>query len=135
MGVTASNGSPSGDLNDFNDLYSFDFTINDDVDLQIESMVPSHNQFASDYYYGEDMVTAVIRNLGYRAVNNTVISFEVSDAQGESINEDQVVPSQYFTQMQVKHAPLTCYSPEIPELSESLHLQISLMGQVRSMFQ
>ena len=87
MGVTASNGSPSGDLNDFNDLYSFDFTINDDVDLQIESMVPSHNQFASDYYYGEDMVTAVIRNLGYRAVNNTVISFEVSDAQGESINE------------------------------------------------
>ena len=89
MGILTSNGTPSGDLNEFNDIYRFNFTIDDDVDVQIDSMLPSHNQFDSEYYYGEEMVTTVISNLGYKAVSSVIISFEVSDSDGESINESE----------------------------------------------
>ena len=47
-------------------------------------MYPSHNPSSPNYYYGEDMLSVDVENIGNFTVEDFSISFEMFDAVGES---------------------------------------------------
>ena len=47
-------------------------------------MYPSHNPSSPDYYYGEDMLSVDVENIGNFTVEDFSITFEMFDAVGES---------------------------------------------------
>ncbi len=84
FGLIDSASAFSGDLNDYNDLAEVEIVLDNTLDLRIASMYPSHNPSSPDYYYGEDMLSVDVENIGNFTVEDFSITFEMFDAVGES---------------------------------------------------
>jgi len=102
FGLVSSSGSYDGDLNSFNDLTQIEIVLDNTLDLRIASMYPSHDQSSPSYYYGEDMISAKIENIGNFTILDAIVTFEMFDAQGESehietCDIDILGPSQFTT--------------------------------------
>ena len=82
-GLFDSTGTPYSDLDPSNDVSSVVVTFDDTIDLQATSMVPSHDSSSASYFYGEDMVTATVSNIGNKTVNLVSVAFQVYDPIGE----------------------------------------------------
>ena len=102
FGLMSSSGAYDGDLNGFNDLTQIEIVLDNTLDLRIASMYPSHDQSSPSYYYGENMISAKIENIGNFTILDTKVTFEMFDAQGESehiefCDIDSLGPSQFTT--------------------------------------
>jgi len=102
FGLISSTSAYDGDLNAFNDLTQIEIVLDNTLDLRIASMFPSHDQNSPSYYYGEDMISTKIENIGNFTIINTSVTFEMFDAQGESehiekCDIDMLGPSQFTT--------------------------------------
>ncbi|MEC7483871.1 MAG: hypothetical protein VX998_03690, partial [Candidatus Thermoplasmatota archaeon] len=84
FGLIDSTSAFNGDLNDYNDLAEVEIVLDNTLDLRIASMYPSHNPSSPDYYYGEDMLSVDVENIGNFTVESFSITFEMFDAVGES---------------------------------------------------
>ena len=84
FGLIDSASAFNGDLNDYNDLAEVEIVLDNTLDLRIASMYPSHNPSSPDYYYGEDMLSVDVENIGNFTVEDFSITFEMFDAVGES---------------------------------------------------
>lgn len=84
FGLIDSASAFDGDLNDYNDLDEIEIVLDNTLDLRIASMYPSHNPSSPDYYYGEDMLSVDVENIGNFTVEDFSITFEMFDAVGES---------------------------------------------------
>ena len=82
-GLFNSTGTPYGDLDPSNDLTSISVVFDDTIDLQATSMLPSHNPSSQDYYFGTNMVTTTISNLGNMSIAIVSVAFQVYDPIGE----------------------------------------------------
>ncbi len=82
-GLFNSTGSPYGDLDSTNDLTSTTVVFDDTIDLQATSMLPSHDPTSQDYYFGDEMVTATIANVGNMTIDMVSVAFQVYDPIGE----------------------------------------------------
>mgnify|MGYP005726824281 CR=1 FL=1 len=76
-GIISSTGTPSGDMNSYNDLQSLEITFDDTVDLQIESMHPSYAPSSAVYYYGNNSVSVSVANLGNHTVVEPLVRFTI----------------------------------------------------------
>jgi len=102
FGLMSSSGSFDGDLNSFNDLAQIEIVLDNTLDLRIASMYPSHDPSSPSYYYGENMISAKIENVGNFTILESTVTFEMFDAQGESehiemCDIDTLGPSQFTT--------------------------------------
>ena len=84
FGLIDSASAFDGDLNDYNDLAQVEIVLDNTLDLRIASMYPSHNPSSPNYYYGEDMLSVDVENIGNFTVEDISITFEMFDAVGES---------------------------------------------------
>ena len=84
FGLIDSASAFNGDLNDYNDLAEIEIVLDNTLDLRIASMYPSHNPSSPNYYYGEDMLSVDVENIGNFTVEDFSITFEMFDAVGES---------------------------------------------------
>ena len=84
FGLIDSASAFNGDLNDYNDLAEVEIVLDNTLDLRIASMYPSHNPSSPNYYYGEDMLSVDVENIGNFTVEDFSITFEMFDAVGES---------------------------------------------------
>ena len=82
-GLFSSVGTPYGDLDPSNDLTSISVVFEDTIDLQATSMLPSHNPSSQDYYFGTNMVTTTISNVGNMSIAMVSVAFQVYDPIGE----------------------------------------------------
>ena len=104
FGLIDSASAYDGDLNDYNDLTQVEIVLDNTLDLRIASMYPSHNPSSPDYYFGEDMLSVDIENIGNFTVEDIIITFEMFDAVGESeyldtCSIDKLGPSESSTCM------------------------------------
>jgi len=79
FGLMNSNGTPSGDMNSYNDLQTIEVTFDDTVDLQITSMFPLNSPNSAKYFYGNDSVSVTVSNLGNHTVVEPLVRFTVMD--------------------------------------------------------
>ena len=93
FGFLGSNGTPSGDMNSFNDLQSIEVFFDDTVDLQITSMFPLNAPSSADYYYGNDSVAVTITNLGNHTVIEPLVRFTVMDLDEQTESEEDCLPT------------------------------------------
>ena len=84
FGLIDSASAFNGDLNDYNDLAEVEIVLDNTLNLRIASMYPSHNPSSPNYYYGEDMLSVDVENIGNFTVEDFSITFEMFDAVGES---------------------------------------------------
>ena len=84
FGLIDSASAFDGDLNDYNDLAQVEIVLDNTLDLRIASMYPSHDPSSPSYYYGEDMLSVDVENIGNFTVEDVIITFEMFDAVGES---------------------------------------------------
>ena len=84
FGLIDSTSAYDGDLNDYNDLAEIEIVLDNTLDLRIASMYPSHDPSSPNYYYGEDMLSVDVENIGNFTVEDVQITFEMFDAVGES---------------------------------------------------
>ena len=84
FGLIDSSSAFNGDLNDYNDITEIEIVLDNTLDLRIASMYPSHNPSSPDYYFGEDMLSVDVENIGNFTVEDVTITFEMFDAIGES---------------------------------------------------
>lgn len=89
FGLIDSSSNYAGDLNDYNDLAQVEIVLDNTLDLRIASMYPSHDPTSPSYYYGENMLSVDVENIGNFTVENIQITFEMFDAFGESEYLDQ----------------------------------------------
>ena len=82
-GVFNSSGTPNSDMILENNLNQEYLVINDEIDLQVTQMSPSHNPSSVEYYFGENMITSLILNSGNKSIHNLTVSMEVYNAVGE----------------------------------------------------
>ncbi len=99
FGILNSTGTPSGDMNSFNDLQSVEVIFDDTVDLQITSMYPRYSPTSPNYFYGNQSVSVSISNLGNHTVVQPLVRFTVSDLgdQVDSVEDcipDEITPAQ-----------------------------------------
>ena len=80
FGLIDSTSAYDGDLNDYNDLAEVEIALDNTLDLRIASMYPSHDPSSPNYYYGEDMLSIDIENIGNFTVEDVQITFEMFDA-------------------------------------------------------
>ena len=104
FGLIDSASSYNGDLNDYNDFAEVEIVLDNTLDLRIASMYPSHDPSSPDYYYGEDMLSIDVENIGNFTVEDIIITFEMFDAVGESeyletCTIDRLSPSESATCM------------------------------------
>ena len=97
FGIIGSTGTPSGDMNSFNDLQSIEVIFDDTIDLQITSMFPRNAPLSPDYYYGNDSVEVTISNLGNQTVSEPLVRFTVTDLSEEINSIEDCVPSEILT--------------------------------------
>lgn len=83
-GMFNSVGSPNNDMVIDNNLKQELISINDDIDLVLNQMSPSHNPSSAEYYFGDNMAAAQISNNGNKSVHNLTVTMEVLNAIGES---------------------------------------------------
>ena len=99
-GLMNSNGTPSGDMNAYNDVQSVEVVFDDTVDLQVTSMYPLNAPDSSTYFYGDDSVSVTISNIGNHSVVEPLVRFSVMDLSGtteseEDCNPSVILPGQY----------------------------------------
>ena len=99
-GLIDSNGTPSGDMNSYNDLQSVEVLFDDTLDLQITSMFPLNAPTSPTYFYGDDSVSVTVTNLGNHSVTSPLVRFLVMDLDGnieseEDCNPDEILPGDY----------------------------------------
>ncbi|MFL2949881.1 MAG: hypothetical protein ACJZ40_05825 [Candidatus Poseidoniaceae archaeon] len=82
-GLFNSTGTPYGDLDPSNDIAQMTIIFDDTIDLQATSMLPSHDAGSANYYYGEDMVTATVSNIGNKTIDLVSVAFQIYDPIGE----------------------------------------------------
>lgn len=82
-GLFNSTGNPHSDLNQNNNLATYELVLNDSIDLKITNVYPSHSAESGSFYYGTDRVVAEIANLGNTTVASITASFQVYDQQYE----------------------------------------------------
>lgn len=87
-GMFNSVGSPNNDMIIDNNIRQEFITINDELDLNLVQMSPSHNPSSPEYYFGENMVTAQISNEGNISVHNLTVTMEVMNAINELQTQD-----------------------------------------------
>jgi len=92
FGLISSNGTPSGDMNSYNDQQIVNVTFDDTVDLQITSMFPLSAPNSAKYFYGNDSVSVTITNLGNHTVVEPLVRFTVMDLEGEIQSEEDCNP-------------------------------------------
>jgi len=101
-GLFESNGSPHDDMDFSNDLFNVSILINDDVDLMLSNLYPSHNPSSDDYYFGDNMITSQLENNGNKTIHNITITMQIINSFGEIVNTDAclnviILPSQQIT--------------------------------------
>ncbi len=84
FGLIDSTSAYDGDLNDYNDLAEVEIVLDNTLDLRIASMYPSHDPSSANYYFGEDMLSVDVENIGNFTVEDVKVNFEMFDAVGES---------------------------------------------------
>ena len=94
FGILDSVGTPSGDMNSFNDYQSVEVVFDDTVDLQISSMFPLSAPTSPDYFYGNDSVAVTISNLGNHTVVQPLVRFTVMDLDEQTESEEDCLPSE-----------------------------------------
>ncbi len=94
FGILNSSGTPSGDMNSFNDLQSVEVLFDDTVDLQITSLFPLNAPNSADYYYGNDSVGVTITNLGNHTVVEPLVRFTVMDLNDQTESEEDCRPAE-----------------------------------------
>lgn len=100
-GILNSSGTPSGDMNVYNDIQSMVVTFDDTVDLRIDSMNPTYAPNSAVYFYGNDSVSVTISNLGNHTVVEplvrfTVMSLDENVEQQEDCLPDEIVPGEDY---------------------------------------
>lgn len=88
FGLMNSSGTPSGDMNSYNDQQSVEVTFDDTVDLQITSMYPLNAPTSAKYFYGNDSVSVIISNLGNHSVVEPLVRFTVMNL-GEEVQSEE----------------------------------------------
>lgn len=101
FGLLNSSGTPSGDMNSYNNQQSVDITFDDSVDLQITSMYPLNAPSSPKYFYGNDSVSVTVTNLGNHTVVEPLVRFTVMNLDEEVQSEEDcnpaiIIPSQSF---------------------------------------
>ncbi len=94
FGILNSIGTPSGDMNSFNDMQSVEVIFDDTIDLQITSMYPRNVPTSADYFYGDDSVAVTISNLGNHTVAEPLVRFTVMDLSEEVDSEEDCIPDE-----------------------------------------
>ena len=94
FGILNSTGTPSGDMNSFNDLQSVEVIFDDTVDLQITSMYPRSSPTSPNYFYGKNSVSVTVSNLGNHTVAQPLVRFTVSDLSEEVDSVEDCVPEE-----------------------------------------
>ena len=94
FGILDSNGTPSGDMNSYNDLQTVNVIFDDSVDLQITSMYPLSAPTSPDYFYGDDSVSVTVSNLGNHSVVEPLIRFTVMDLNEQIQSEEDCLPAE-----------------------------------------
>jgi hypothetical protein len=94
FGLINSSGTPSGDMNSYNDQQSVEVTFDDTVDLQITSMYPLNSPTSAKYFYGNDSVSVIISNLGNHSVVEPLVRFTVMDLDEEVQSEEDCNPAE-----------------------------------------
>ena len=84
FGLIDSTSTFQGDLIEENNLRQIEIVLDNTLDLRVGSMYPSHNAFAPNYFYGEDMLSVEIENVGNISAEDITVTFELFDAIGES---------------------------------------------------
>jgi len=88
FGLFGSTGNPYADLNEGNNLATFEIVLNDSIDLKVTDVYPSHNAQSSQFYYGTERVVSTFANLGNMSVENITVSYQVYNTQYELEVED-----------------------------------------------
>ncbi len=91
-GLIGSNGTPSGDMNSYNDLQSIDVIFDDTVDLKIDSMFPLNSPGSEQYYYGNDSVSVTISNIGNHTVVEPLVKFTIMSLDDNPEYEEECYP-------------------------------------------
>ncbi len=94
FGILDSIGTPSGDMNSFNDLQSVEVIFDDTVDLQITSMFPRTAPNSADYFYGNNSVSVTVSNLGNQTVSEPLVRFSVTSLSEELDSIEDCVPDE-----------------------------------------
>lgn len=84
FGLLNSTSTFQGDLFEGNNLAEIEIVLDNTLDLRVRSMYPSHDGNSISYYYGGDMVSVDIENIGNITVEDINVIFEVRDALGIS---------------------------------------------------
>lgn len=111
-GVFSSIGTPHGDKNTDDNLATSVLVFNNSLDLEVMNVHPSHSESATTFYYGNDRLTAEIRNKGNITVESidvvlTVLSPQFQTEVDETCLVDQLHPGETFTCL----FPLTTTGP------------------------
>ena len=94
FGILDSIGTPSGDMNSFNDIQSVEVIFDDTVDLQITSMFPRNAPTSADYFYGNDSVSVTVSNLGNQTISEPLVRFTVTDLSEDVDSIEDCVPDE-----------------------------------------
>ena len=94
FGLIESSGANYGDLNDYNNLQSVEVTFDDTVDIQIMQMYPLNAPTSPTYFYGNNSVGVVIKNLGNHTVTEPLVRFTVMDLTDEIESEEDCYPDE-----------------------------------------
>ena len=86
-GMFESQGSPNNDMVPDNNIKQEIISINNQIDIVLSQMYPSHNPSSQEYYFGEGMLTAQLLNDGNKSVHNLSTTMEVFNA----VNELQTI--------------------------------------------
>ena len=87
-GMFSSFGSPNNDMINENNLRQEHIIINDEIDLVINQLSPSHNPSSPEYYFGDNMAKAILQNSGNKSVNNLTVSMQIFNAVNELQTSD-----------------------------------------------
>ena len=92
-GAFNTTGTIYADMNVQNNLAQVEIVLDDSHDIVVSDIYPSHNNLATEYYYGTDRVHSVISNNGNISVVNMTVLFEVYSPQFDlEVEESCEVP-------------------------------------------
>lgn len=92
-GSFTSIGTPHGDKNTDDNVAQTVLVFDDSLDVEVMDVYPAHSQEATTFYYGDDRLTATLRNKGNVTVENIQVSLEVLSPQFQvEVEETCVIP-------------------------------------------
>tara|TARA_B110001452_G_scaffold266928_1_gene275107 strand:+ start:340 stop:3291 length:2952 start_codon:yes stop_codon:yes gene_type:complete len=93
-GLISSSGTPSGDMNSYNDIQSVEVIFDDTLDLKITSVFPLNSPTSAKYFYGNDSVSVIISNLGNQTVVEPLVKFLIMDLNENLEYEEDCYPTE-----------------------------------------